>query len=32
MEVSPYIFFNGACEEALKFYEETLGAKIDSLM
>jgi len=22
MEVSPYIFFNAACEEALKFYEE----------
>jgi PhnB protein len=32
MQLNPYIMFNGNCEEALKFYEETLGAKIDSLM
>jgi PhnB protein len=32
MEVSPYLFFGGACEEALKFYEKTLGAKIDAVM
>ena len=32
MEVSPYLFFNGTCEEALKFYEGTLGAKIEAVM
>jgi PhnB protein len=32
MEVSPYLFFNGNCEEALKFYEQTLGAKIESVI
>jgi PhnB protein len=32
MEVSPYLFFSGVCEEALKFYEKTLGAKIDAVL
>jgi PhnB protein len=32
MQLSTYLFFNGRCEEALKFYEETLGARIDALM
>src|SRR6185503_7935492 len=32
MQVSTYIFFNGKCEEALKFYEKCLGAKIDGLL
>ena len=32
MEVSPYIFFGGNCEEALKTYERILGAKIEGLM
>ena len=32
MQVNPYIMFGGNCEEALKFYEQALGAKIDSLM
>jgi PhnB protein len=32
MELNPYIFFDGTCEEALKFYEETLGAKLDGVM
>ena len=31
MEASPYLTFNGSCEEALKFYEQTLGAQIDTL-
>ena len=31
MELSPYLMFNGNCEEALKFYEQTLGAKIDGV-
>ncbi|HEY2960989.1 MAG TPA: VOC family protein [Pyrinomonadaceae bacterium] len=32
MEINPYLLFNGTCEEALKFYEQTLGAKIDAVM
>lgn len=31
MQLNPYLHFNGNCEEALKFYEQTLGAKIDGL-
>lgn len=26
MEIQPYIFFNGRCEEAIAFYGESLGA------
>ncbi len=32
MKVTPYLFFNGTCEEALKFYEKTLGAKAVFMM
>jgi len=32
MEINPYLMFSGNCEEALRFYEQALGAKIDSLM
>ncbi|HEY0235259.1 MAG TPA: VOC family protein [Afipia sp.] len=32
MKVTPYLFFNGTCEEAVKFYEKTLGAKIAFMM
>lgn len=32
MEVSPYLVFSGNCEEALKFYEQVLGAKIDAVI
>ena len=28
MRVHPYLSFNGQCEEAFKFYEKTLGGKI----
>lgn len=28
MQIQPYLFFNGRCEEALNFYKEALGAKI----
>jgi PhnB protein len=28
MHVQPYLFFNGKCAEALKFYEKMLGAKV----
>ena len=32
MEVQPYLFFNGRCEEAVKFYQKALGAKVEMLM
>jgi PhnB protein len=30
--VQPYLFFGGRCEEALRFYERALGAKVEMLM
>ena len=32
MQFSPYLLFNGNCAEAFKFYEQTLGGKIDAMM
>lgn len=32
MQVNPYLMFNGNCAEALKFYEEALGARIEFSM
>jgi len=32
MKVTPYLFFDGTCEEALNFYEKTLGAKTVFMM
>ena len=32
MQVQPYLFFDGRCEEALDFYKKTLGAKIEMMM
>jgi PhnB protein len=32
VEVQPYVFFDGRCEEALEFYRTALGAKIEMLM
>jgi len=32
MQVSPYLMFKGNCEEALKFYEKTLGGKIEAML
>jgi PhnB protein len=32
MHAMSYLFFNGNCEEALKFYEKTAGAKTDGIM
>jgi PhnB protein len=32
MHVQPYLFFNGRCEEAIEFYKQTLGAKVEMLM
>jgi PhnB protein len=25
MQVQPYLFFNGRCEEAIEFYQRALG-------
>ena len=32
MQVQPYLFFNGRCEEAIEFYRGALGAKVEMLM
>ena len=32
MQVNPYLFYNGKCEEALKYYEKALGAQIEAMM
>jgi PhnB protein len=32
MEIQPYLFFDGRCEEAIRFYERALGAKVEMLM
>jgi PhnB protein len=32
MQVQPYLFFDGRCEEAIEFYEAVFGAKVDMLM
>jgi PhnB protein len=29
---NPYLFYNGNCEAAFKFYEKTLGAKIEVML
>jgi len=31
MKLSPYLVFNGQCEEAFKFYETCMGGKIEGL-
>ena len=31
MQLNPYLLFDGDCAEAFKFYEETLGGKIEGL-
>lgn len=32
MNVQPYLFFDGRCEEALEFYRGALGAEVTMLM
>ena len=32
MQVQPYLFFDGRCEEALEFYRSALGAEVTMLM
>jgi len=31
MQVQPYLFFDGRCEQALDFYRKSLGAKVEFL-
>ena len=32
MQVQPYLFFDGRCEEAIEFYKSALGARVEMLM
>ena len=31
MQLSPYLLFNGDCAEAFRFYEQTLGGRIETI-
>ena len=31
MQVNPYLFYNGNCEAAFKYYERVLGAEIEMM-
>src|ERR1700712_986104 len=32
MQINPYLFFEGRCEEAIGFYQASVGAKVEMLM
>jgi PhnB protein len=32
MQIQPYLFFDGRCEEAIEFYRTALGAEVEILM
>ena len=32
MQVNPYLYYNGNCEAALKYYQKVLGAKIEAIL
>jgi PhnB protein len=32
MQVQPYLFFDGRCEEAIEFYKKALGAQVEMMM
>ena len=32
MQLNPYLFYNGNCEAAFKYYQKVLGAKVEALM
>jgi PhnB protein len=32
MNLQPYLFFDGRCDEALEFYKDAIGAKVGRLM
>ena len=31
-QLEPYLFFNGNCAEAMRFYEKALGGKLEMMM
>jgi PhnB protein len=32
MQIQPYIFFDGRCEEAIEFYKKAVGATVEMMM
>ena len=32
MQIQPYLFFDGSCEEAIEFYKSAVGARVEMLM
>lgn len=32
MQIQPYLFFDGRCEEAVEFYKDALGAEVELMM
>jgi PhnB protein len=32
MQIQPYLFFDGRCDEAIRFYQDKLGAEVTMLM
>jgi PhnB protein len=32
MQIQPYLFFDGRCEEAIEFYKRAVGAEVQMLM
>ncbi len=32
MNIQPYLYFNGRCEEAVEFYRSALGAQVEMMM
>jgi len=32
MQIQPYLFLDGRCEEAIEFYRRSLGAKVEMMM
>jgi PhnB protein len=32
MQIQPYLFFDGRCEEAINFYRKALGAEVERLL
>lgn len=32
MQIQPYLFFDGRCDEAIEFYQRALGAKVTMLL
>jgi PhnB protein len=32
MQINPYLFYNGNCEAAFKFYAKVLGGEIEAML